>query len=222
MLKTVTGAASATAIAMMFSTSAVADIELSGGFVQVAPNSVSSNELTLDGAGLGSRVTDIDSNNGWFVGASWRFNPMLSAGITYSSALTHSATESGLGIGNVGRFELDVLTATAQYRFTEDGPIRPYVQAGLIHLMIGSERPSPELISALGTSDISLSISDATGWLVGAGLDVWTTENVALFGEISYAGVETNARYNVGGADLRGRSIDVDPFVYRLGVRYRF
>jgi len=49
------------AVSAGISAPALAQVELTGGLVQVAPSSVNSNNLTLNGAALPSSVSDIKS-----------------------------------------------------------------------------------------------------------------------------------------------------------------
>jgi outer membrane protein len=136
--------------------------------------------------------------------------------------LKHRVSESGLGIGNVGRFDLDVWTLNGKYRLLPRSEVNPYLQAGLIHIRPGSERASAGLRAGLGTNNISMQVDSATGWSLGAGLDVWLSDTMGAFGEVSYNRVKTDAAYNVAGSDLRARSIDADPLIYRAGLMFRF
>ncbi len=214
--------ASAAAATVLLTAPAHAEFELFGGIQQVAPQGVSSSGLTLDGAALPSKVDDIDSDVGFFIGLGYHVTPAISVSLSYSTGMTHEAKEKGLDIGKVGRFDLDVWTLQGRYTFLEGSMVRPYVQLGAVYFDISSEKPRPQLINALGTSDISFSVQSTFGWLAGAGVDVAVSESVSLFGEVNATRVRTDGRFNVAGSSLRANSIEVDPFIYRVGVSYRF
>ena len=210
------------AVSAGVSTPALAQIELTGGLVQVAPSSVNSNNLTLGGAALPSSVADINGDNGFYFGLNYNINAEFSIGATANLGLVHTASEAGLGIGEAGRFDLEMYTLTGKYRFPTEFALKPYFSAGLVHLHPREARATAGLKAGLGTNDISLRVNRATGWMAGAGAELWASERIGLFGEASYSWVDTAATFNVAGATLRGSGIDVNPVIYRLGAIIRF
>lgn len=213
---------SAVLLTAFMSSPAMAQLELSGGLVQVAPSSVNSDNLTLNGAELPSSVSDINGDNGYFVGLAYNIDSEFSIGATASLGLRHTAREAGLGIGDAGRFELEVFTLTGKYRFPTDMAFKPYFQAGMIHLHPREARATSEIKSGLGTDNITLRVNRSTGFIAGAGAEVWASESVGFFGEASYSWADTAATFKVDGATLRASGIDVNPVVYRLGAIVRF
>lgn len=200
----------------------MAQLELSGGLVQVAPSSVNSDNLTLNGATLPSSVSDINGDNGYFIGLAYNIDSEFSIGATANLGLRHTAREAGLGIGDAGRFELEVFTLTGKYRFPTEMAFKPYFQAGMIHMHPREARATSELKTGLATNDISLRVNRSTGFIAGAGAEVWASEKVGFFGEASYSWADTAASFKVDGATLRGSGIDINPVVYRLGAIVRF
>lgn len=213
---------SAVALTAFMSTPALAQLELSGGLVQVAPSSVNSNDLTLNGVTLPSSVSDINGDNGYSFGLAYNIDSEFSVGVTANLGLRHTAREAGLGIGDAGRFELEVFTLTGKYRFPTEMALKPYFQAGVIHMHPREARATSEIKTGLGTNDITLRVNRSTGFIAGAGAEVWTSENFGLFGEASYSWADTAASFDVGGATLRASGIDVNPVVYRLGAIVKF
>lgn len=206
---------------LILATPAFAQFELQGGWTRVAPQDVTSDSLNLDGANLPSRVDDISADQSYFIGLGYHFSPSLSVIASYTTGLEHDVKEKGLGLGTVGSFDLDVLTLVGQYTFNTEGTLQPYLQAGAIHARVDGEKPSASFVSNVGPA--SLSIDNATGWLAGAGLRYKLADNLNVFGEINYTGLETDAEYNVAGVSrLTADSVEVDPIVYRMGLGYRF
>ncbi|MDO8909857.1 MAG: OmpW family outer membrane protein [Pseudohongiella sp.] len=213
---------SAVILATFMSTPALAQLELSGGLVQVAPSSVNSNDLTLNGVTLPTSVSDINGDNGYFVGLSYNIDSEFSIGATANLGLTHRVREAGLGIGDAGRFELEVFTLTGKYRFPTEMALKPYFQAGVIHLHPREGRATSEMKTGLGTDNIGLVVNRSTGFIAGAGAEIWSSERLGFFGEASYSWADTAASFSVDGATLRASGIDVNPIVYRLGAIVRF
>lgn len=213
---------SAVLLTAFMSSPAMAQLELSGGLVQVAPSSVNSDNLTLNGVTQPTSVSDINGDNGYFFGLTYNIDSEFSIGATANLGLTHTVREAGLGIGDAGRFELEVFTLTGKYRFPTEMALKPYFQAGMIHMHPREARATSEIKTGLATNDISLRVNRSTGFIAGAGAEFWTTENFGLFGEASYSWADTAASFNVDGATLRASGIDVNPVVYRLGAIVRF
>lgn len=219
---TIKALGSAVLVTTFMSSPAMAQLELSGGLVQVAPSSVNSNNLLLNGAELPSSVSDINGDNGYFLGLAYNIDSEFSVGMTANVGLRHTAREAGLGIGDAGRFELEVFTLTGKYRFPTEMALKPYFQAGMIHLHPREARATAELKSGLATDNITLRVNRTTGFLAGAGAEMWVSENVGIFGEASYSWADTAATFKVDGATLRASGIDVNPLVYRVGATVRF
>lgn len=212
----------AAVLAASLSAPAMAQMELSGGLIQVAPSSVNSNELTLNGAAVPSSISDINGDNGFFLGLAYNIDSEFSVGLTASQGLVHTVREAGLGIGDAGRFDLEVFTLTGKYRFPTEHAFKPYFQAGVIHMHPREARATVEMKNGMNTNNISLRVNRSTGFLAGAGAELWASEKFGWFGEVSYSWADTAASFKVDGATLRGSGIDINPVVYRLGAVVRF
>ena len=210
------------AVSAGVSAPALAQIELTGGLVQVAPSSVNSNNLTVNGVAVPTSISDINGDNGFYVGLNYNINSEFSIGATANMGLVHTVREAGLGVGDIGRFDLEMFTLTGKYRFPTEYALKPYFQAGLVHLHPREARATVEAKNAAGTNNINVRVNRSTGWLAGAGAEIWTSERVGLFGEVSYSWADTAANFNVNGVNVRGSGIDVNPVIYRLGAIVRF
>jgi hypothetical protein len=78
-MKSVTLALGSTLLLMSAATQA--QFEVNGGVTYVSPQSVSSSQLSLNGAELPSRVSNINGNTGWFVGGAYNFNEEVSVNL---------------------------------------------------------------------------------------------------------------------------------------------
>jgi|SRR5690606_23742940 len=201
---------------------ALAQIELTGGLVQVAPSSVNSNDLNVNGVAVPTSVSDINGDNGFFLGLNYNIDSEFSIGFTANSGLVHTIREAGAGVGDIGRFDLETYTLTGKYRFPTESAVKPYFQAGVVHMEPRKERATVELKNAVGSNNIDIQVNRATGFLAGAGAELWTSERLGFFGEVSYSWIDTAATATVGGTTARASGIDINPVIYRLGAVVRF
>jgi len=107
---------------------------------------------------------------------------------------------------DVGRVMQTPPTLSLQYHFNPDGRIRPYIGAGVNYTFFFYERPS------------GLELDDSFGWAGQFGIDFGLNENWLLNLNVRYLDMSPDAELD--GVDLGEATID--PFVYSLGVGYRF
>lgn len=109
---------------------------------------------------------------------------------------------------------------------------QPYVGAGLNYTYFFDEDVDNELISTLGAltdgavDDADLSLDDSWGYSFQAGVDVPFHENWAFNVSVWYIDIETEAKLTPksGGNSLDSVKfdVDIDPWVYNIGIAYKF
>ncbi len=134
----------------------------------------------------------------------------------------HDLTATGATLGPTGKIgDIRTLPPTLllQYHFAPQGKVRPYIGAGLNYTNFLDEETSASLDAALGRS--SLSLDDSFGLAVQAGVDVDLTSSLYLTFDLKWIDLDTTAviRSPAGRVTV---DVDVDPFVYRAGVGWRF
>jgi outer membrane protein len=110
-------------------------------------------------------------------------------------------------------------TLTAQYHFTPEAKVRPYVGVGLNWSIFYSESASDELENAVGATDVGL--SNSVGVAFQAGIDIDLSPKVFLNFDIKYITMGTNATLTTG-ALVNTVDVDVNPLVFGVGLGTRF
>lgn len=123
------------------------------------------------------------------------------------------------GIGQLGSTWALPPTLTAQYHFAPEGSVRPYVGAGVNYTIFYSENTTNGLENAIGPTSVSL--SDSWGWALQAGVDIDLNENVFLNFDVKYIDIDTIATLRNGAIGTQRVDIDLDPFVFGIGIGFR-
>ncbi len=103
---------------------------------------------------------------------------------------------------------------TAQYHFTGMGAFKPYVGAGVQYIAFFDETTGQ---NRLGAS--SVSIDDAFGFTLQAGLDYSLGDGWYLNADVKKTWLDTEISWN--GTGVRADA-DLDPWIFSAGVGYRF
>ena len=140
-------------------------------------------------------------------------------------AATTKHTASGVSgtTGDVGKLASAWVlppTLTLQYHPVANGPVRPYVGAGVNYTLFYSENASDGLVAAVGTTDVEL--DDSFGWALQAGVDIDLTERMFLNFDVKYIDIDTTATLRTKAAGTQAVDIDLDPLVVGVGVGTRF
>lgn len=135
----------------------------------------------------------------------------------------HSATGKTGTTGGIGRLASTWVlppTLTAQYHFVPAGKVRPYVGAGINYTLFYSEKPTRQLVAAVGPTKAKLGSS--FGWAAQAGIDIDLTDRVFLNVDVKYIDIDTTARLTTTAAGVQRVRINLDPVVAGVGIGMRF
>jgi outer membrane protein len=120
----------------------------------------------------------------------------------------HEVTLNGASLGKVGVLPP---TLTLQYHFTDLGAFKPYIGAGLNYTYFYDDE----------LANNTLHIKDSSwGGALQAGLDYEFTKNWYFNADVKYVWMNTDVIVNATGANLG--SLDINPWIFGVGVRYRF
>lgn len=113
-------------------------------------------------------------------------------------------------IGRLGSVKALPPTLLAQYHFTNFGPVKPYVGAGLNYTRFSSRS---NLLGGLASVE-----SSSFGPAAQVGVDYMLTKNWGLNLDVKYIKIKTDV--NVSSVPLG--SLELDPVVTSVGVTYKF
>ena len=138
------------------------------------------------------------------------FTPHVSTELSLAVPREHTFGVNGAGAGgnsSFGRFDWMPDVLTAKYTFAANGPVRPYLGAGVNVTSIWNVRAAP----------FGLSSTNA-GPAAQAGIDLRTGPHWFFDLDLKWARVRPELRY--GGQDVTRAKFD--PVMYALGIGYRF
>ena len=208
---------------------AAGDIIVRVGAATVDPSGVDSDELTLDGATLaGTEVNDIDSNTQVGLTITWMVTDKIGLDLLAATPFDHDIRSDGLegfGINKVGSTNHLPPTLSIQYHFMggSDSRFQPFVGLGVNYTTFFDEEASNELENGLG-EDYDLDLEDSWGFAAQAGVDYFITDNIALNATVWRIDIETDAtlKGETTGTKIEADNVDINPWVYMVGIGYKF
>ncbi|MCJ8159747.1 OmpW family protein [Sphingomonas sp. LaA6.9] len=123
------------------------------------------------------------------------------------------------GIGKLASTWVLPPTLTAQYHPIPDGPVRPYVGAGINYTAFYSEDASDALEAAVGPTRVSM--SDSWGWAGQVGVDVDLSKTLFLNLDVKYLDIDTTATLRTTAAGTQRVRVSLDPLVFGVGLGFR-
>lgn len=164
---------------------------------------------------IGIYPDDSSTIPGVSVGSAWTaeldftyfLNPNLAVEVIAATA-KHSVDLNGQQIGKVGVLPP---TVTLQYHFTQFRAVKPYVGAGVNYTYFYDRN----------LADDSLEIgSSSWGAALQGGVDYMLDRHWSLNFDVKYIWIDTDVEVKATGAKVG--DVDIDPWVFGVGVRYRF
>ena len=203
------------------------DILIRAGIVSVQPE-VDSGVPTLDGTSLDGTANGIDVGEDGQIGISgtYMFNSQWGVEVLAATPFEHDITIDGGALDGapVGTTKHLPPTISAQYYFMghSDSSFQPYVGLGLNYTTFFSQEVDPAFEAALGATGASLDLDDSFGVAVQFGLDYYINDSWFVNASAMLAQIEADATIELEPAGTVAVTADIDPWVYRLNVGYRF
>jgi outer membrane protein len=150
------------------------------------------------------------------VDVSYFFTPNIAVELVLTYPQKHNVSISNVpGVGDIGSIKQIPPSLFAQYHLNTGTGFKPYVGAGVTWFYITDNN-----LSVPGAGSI-LNLSKSNfGFGLQAGVDYALTRNWYLNADVKYVWVDTKLTDTAGlGIDTK---VDVNPWVWGLGVGYRF
>jgi outer membrane protein len=205
---------------------------LRAGWAEVAPNEGSS-ALKADGVPItGSDVIDVSSASALGISATYMFNSYLGLELLAATPFEHDISATGDLAGaltansvstDIGTTKQLPPTLTVQwYPVGNKSAWQPYLGAGINFTWFFDEQLDSGFADPQGLSDKDFTLSNSVGLAGIIGLDYVFSNNWVINASVMYAQIGTEAEItNSAFGDLKV-DVDVDPWVYRLNIGYRF
>lgn len=126
----------------------------------------------------------------------------------------HSVKDKNSLAGDVdlGKVSLLPPTLTAQWHFLPRQSINPYVGAGINYTIFYDEK----------SGDVSsISYDNTFGWALQAGVDISVGDGWFINADVKKLFINTDVTVDAGGTQVKA-DVDIDPWIFGLGVGYRF
>ena len=126
----------------------------------------------------------------------------------------HDVSAVNTGIGNVDLGDVWLLPPTLllQYHFAPGEQIRPYVGAGINYTIFYNE-------DAPGGTVTSIDYDNSVGWALQAGVDYDLGDGWMLNADVKKIFLNTDVSINNGAITA---DVDIDPWLFGIGVGYRY
>ena len=195
------------------------------GAVTVAPNESSDNIVlptspptVLKGASVG------DDTQIGLIGA-YMLSDTVGIELLAATPFEHDISVRGTSIDAGTAKQLPPTLSLQWYpRGGQDG-WQPYLGMGVNYTIFFDEEVDPDLENALGAiigaSTVDLELDDSIGLSAQAGMDFPITENFSINLGVWYIDLGTTAKIKTDVGRVKF-DVDIDPWVYNVGVAYRF
>lgn len=135
----------------------------------------------------------------------------------------HDAHGTG-SVGGLGKlFDARTLppTLTLQYHFNTNGTVRPYAGVGLNYTLFFNEDATSDFKTAMGgKADVEL--DDSWGLAANVGVDYAINKDWFINADVKYIDMDTEATIKTAALGRLKVDVDIDPWVYGIGIGRRF
>ena len=144
---------------------------------------------------------------------SYFFSDHVAAELTLTVA-EHDVEAKNTSVGKIDLGDVKLLppTLTLQYHLSPDCNLRPYVGAGVNYTVFFDDDPG----DALG-----IDYDNAFGFALQAGIDIGIDDNWAINFDVKKIYLETDVSVKALGTEVK-TEVDIDPWLFGVGLAYRF
>ena len=160
--------------------------------------------------------TQIGLNFAYMVTDNWGIELLAATPFKHDVAIKNV---DALGSQKLGSLKhLPPTLSAVYYPLDSKSAFQPYIGAGINYTVFFDESVKGSAKSA-GYSD--LRVQNSWGWAAQVGADYMLTDNIMINGQIRYIDIDTTAYVNYSGNRAKV-DVDVNPYVYMLGLGYKF
>lgn len=194
------------------------DIIVRAGAITVDPHEDSS-AVKIAGTPAAGTAATLDSDTQLGLNFAYMLSDNLAVELLAATPFEHDIGTKGLGGLKLGSVKhLPPTLSLVYYPLASNSAFQPYVGAGLNYTWFFDDKLSSE---AEGAGFRGLELDDSWGLAAQIGMDYMLTDNVMLNAQVRYIDIDTEGTTYAGAAKV-SVDVDVDPFVYMVGLGYKF
>jgi len=201
------------------------DFIIRSGAITTAPNE-SSGDLKLDGAKVSGTKATLDSDTQLGLAFAYMLTDHIGLELLAATPFKHTVGVKGLGGGLDGKLadikQLPPTLSLQYYPMDAASKFQPYAGVGLNYTLFFDE----DLSSARKQQGFSnMKLQDSVGLAGQLGMDYMVTDNLLVNAAVWYVDIDTKATIDGPTALGVGKTkvdVDVDPWVYMVGIGYKF
>ncbi|OCT30316.1 OmpW/AlkL family protein [Pseudomonas putida] len=201
------------------------DFIMRAGAITTAPNE-SSSDLKLDGAKVSGTKATLDSDTQLGLAFAYMLTDHVGIELLAATPFKHTMGVKGLGGGLDGKLadikQLPPTLSLQYYPMEASSKFQPYAGIGINYTLFFDE----DLSSARKQQGFSnMKLQDSIGLAGQLGMDYMLTDNLLVNAAVWYVDIDTKATIDGPSALGVGKTkvnVDVDPWVYMVGIGYKF
>jgi outer membrane protein len=201
------------------------DFIVRAGVAHVEPNE-DSGEVKLDGTRVSGTKAAVDGENQLGLTFAYMLTEHVGIELLAATPFSHTVSVKGLGPGLDGKLadvkQLPPTLSLQYYPMAPSSRFQPYAGVGINYTtffdtdLTGNRKDQ-------GFSNLKL--QDSVGLAGQLGMDYMLTDNILLNASVWYVDIDTKATVDGPSALSVGKTkvdVDIDPWVYMVGVGYKF
>ncbi|MEH6638878.1 MAG: OmpW family outer membrane protein [Porticoccaceae bacterium] len=195
------------------------DIIVRAGVASVQPVE-DSGALEVNGAGVPGTGAGVEGDEQLGLTLTYMLSNRWGVGVLAATPFEHDLSARGLGV-DAGSVKQLPPTITLQYfPMHADCKFQPYVGLGVNYTKFFDEDINSELEGVLGAGDLEL--DDSFGLAAQAGMDYAINDHWLLNASVWYLDIDTTADFKFDSGVRVKADVDIDPWVYMVGLGYKF
>lgn len=201
------------------------DFIMRAGAITTAPNE-DSGEIKLDGAKASGTKATLDSDTQLGLAFAYMLTDHIGLELLAATPFQHTVGVKGLGGGLDGKLadikQLPPTLSLQYYPMEASSRFQPYAGIGINYTLFFDE----DLSSARKDQGFSnIKLQDSVGLAGQLGMDYMLTDNLLVNAAVWYVDINTKATIDGPTALGVGKTkvdVEVDPWVYMVGIGYKF
>ncbi|MEH6359019.1 MAG: OmpW family outer membrane protein [Pseudomonadales bacterium] len=213
-----------TAVALLASGYAAA-YEAGDYIFRAGPTTVSPNEDSGTVAAIAGSELAVNESTQLGLTLTYMYSDHIGIELLAATPFDHDVSGNsvlvGAGITDIASSKQLPPTLTVNYYpAAPSSKIQPFFGAGINYTIFFDEQADSAFETIAGSTDVEL--DDSWGLALRAGVDYQLSDNWALSASMWYIDIDTEATLKTSNLGTLKVDVDIDPYVYMVGLSYKF